>query len=109
MSTKRIPKRLQAVLWSTDINQLDLQKNRGYIIHNILRFGTFADIKWLFKIYSSEKIKDIFLHHPSKNYAEVDYYFVKNYILGLKGRTLDKDAYVTSIHGPVRPRATTGI
>jgi hypothetical protein len=106
---QKIPKRLQAILWSADIHSLDLDRNKNYIIHQILRFGTIADIKWLFTTYSKEEIYDVFLHQPSKNYARNNFYFVKNYILGLKKAHLDEDNYVTSIYGPVRPRATGSV
>lgn len=106
---KRVPKSLQPVLWSVDTNRLDLEKHKGYIIHQILRFGTLQDINWLFQTYTKNSIRKFFQSHPSRNYAKEDFYFVKNYILGLKGKYLDKDEYVTSISGPVRLRKATSI
>lgn len=100
----KIPKSLQSILWSTDINLLDLEKHRGYIIHQLLLYGTFEDIKWLFKTYSKKEIIATFLTHPSKNYPREVFYFVKNYVLSLKNKKIDEDKYVTSISGSVRPR-----
>lgn len=105
MAKQKIPKRLQAVLWSSDIKDLNLERDKRYIIHQILRYGTLDDINWLFHAYSREKVRDVFLSYPSKNYGKESLNFIKNYILGLKGHQLNQDAYVTSIHGPVRPRA----
>lgn len=99
----KIPKKLQAVLWSTDVSLLDIDKHKGYIIHQILRFGTLDDIKWLFKTYTRDKICDFFLENPRKNYGRQDFQFIKNYILRLRDR-LDSNKYVTSISGPIGPR-----
>ena len=105
MTKRKIPKRLQAVLWSCDIKDLDPERDKRYIIHQVLRYGTLNDINWLFHTYSREKVRNVFLKHPSKNYGKESLYFIKDYILGLKNQELDQDSYVTSIHGPVRPRA----
>lgn len=102
----KIPKRLQPVLWSVDVTNLDIMRDKGYIVHQVLIYGSFKDLKWLFKTYSRREIIDVFLHVPYKNYPKKAYHFVKNYLLGLKDKVLDKESYVTSILGPVRPRAT---
>lgn len=107
MKPVKIPKKLQPILWSVDTDKLDIQKHKGYIIHQVLRFGTLSDIKWLFQTYTKDKIRKFFLAHPSKNYAPEDFHFIKNYVLGLRER-LDSDKYVTSISGPIRPRQARG-
>lgn len=109
MKKIKIPQRLQAVLWSTDVKLLDIEKHKGYIIHQILRYGTLDDIKWLFRTYTKDKIRNFFFAHPSKNYAPQDFNFVKNYILGLKEKTINSDLYVTSIFGSVKPRQARGL
>ncbi|MBI5123337.1 hypothetical protein HZA75_05770 [Candidatus Roizmanbacteria bacterium] len=103
----KIPKRLQPVLWSTDVSKLDLQKDKYYIIHQILIYGRMEEINWLFKNYSKKEIIEIFLQ-PYKNYPRFIFYFVKNYLLGCQDRQLNEDAYVTSISGPVKPRTPPG-
>ena len=100
----KIPKRLQSVLWSTDVNLLNLKKHQGYIIHQILLYGTFSDIRWLFDTYSKKEIITTFLTRPSKNYPREVFNFVKNYILSLKNKKIVEDKYVTSVSHPVRPR-----
>jgi len=101
----QIPKHLQGILWSTDINHLDLERDKWYIIHQILSYGTFSDIRWLFNTYSKSDVINVFINRPSKTYPKVVYQFVKNYILNLKNKKLDENDYITSISGPVRPRA----
>lgn len=104
----KLPHRLQSVLWSVNIDQLDTKKDKYYIIHQILIYGNFDDIKWMFNIYGKKTVIDIFLNHPYKNYPKNMFYFVKNYILGCKSIKLNEDNYVTSIHGPIRPRTAAG-
>jgi hypothetical protein len=49
---KRIPPHFQGLLWTKNINKLDIKKDKNYIIHNVLMYGTFSDIKWLIEVYS---------------------------------------------------------
>lgn len=109
MSNTAVPKKLQPILWSTDIKLLDLEKNKGYIINQVLIYGTLDEIKWLFDTYSKGEVVRVFLTKPSKQYPKVVYYFVKNFILRLKDKILDEQDYVTSISGFTRPRAAKGI
>jgi len=103
----KVPKKLQPVLWSVDVSKLDLQKDKYYIIHQILIYGDFEELKWLFKHYSKNKIIQVFLK-PYKSYPKYIFYFVKNYILNLKNININEDDYVTSIHGPIRQRTPPG-
>ena len=102
-TSSKIPKSLQWVLWSADVNHLDKEKDKYYIIHQILIYGGIEEIKWLFSNYSKKEIVDVFLQ-PYKNYPKKIFYFVKNFILNLKNKKIDEDAYVTSIYGPIRRR-----
>lgn len=103
--SRKIPKRLQSILWSVDTDQLGIRKDKHYIIHQILIYGNTDELRWLFKTYSKAEIIKVFLF-PYKNYPRETFYFTKNYILNLKDKNLNEDAYVTSIHGPVKLRAT---
>lgn len=103
----KLPKTLQSVLWSVNINQLDVERDKYYIIHQVFIYGDFTDLKWLFNTYSKKELIETFLV-PYKNYPRTVFYFVKNFILGLKNILLDEDDYVTSIHGPVRQRTPPG-
>ena len=107
--SNKIPKKLQAVLWSVNVELLDRQRDKRYIIHQILSYGRLEEIKWLFKNYKREEIIDVFLRHPSKIYPRDIYYFTKNFLLNLKSEELSEGAYVTAISGPVEPRAAGSI
>ncbi len=88
------PKDLQATLWSSDVDQLDLEKHKPYIIHQILTFGTMDQLKWLFDTYAKREIVDTFVHHPMKMYTKQTFLFIKNFILELQGVSIDESQYV---------------
>lgn len=84
----------QGIFWSKDIRKLDLRKDRVYIIHQVLSFGNLSQIRWLFEVYNLREIREVFLKHPKKLYTPPIFYFVKNFILGLKKKKLAKEKYV---------------
>jgi len=49
MKDKKIPSFLQAVLWSVDIKDLNLEEDKIYIINQVLAYGGVEELKWLFK------------------------------------------------------------
>ena len=89
----KIPKKLQPVLWSVDVNSLDSIKDSYYIIHQIFAYGSFKEIRWLFKNYSKEEIINVF-KQSFKDYRKQRFYFVKNILLGLKNWQYDERYYV---------------
>jgi len=104
-----IPKKLQPILWSTNVELLDIERDKRYIINQVLIYGTLDEIKWLFDAYSKREVVRVFLTRPSKQYPKEVYYFIKNFILSLKDKILDEQDYVTSISGPTRQRAARSI
>ncbi len=109
MSSTTIPKKLQPILWSTNVELLDIQKHKGYIIHQVLLYGTFEELQWLFDTYPRDEIINTFINQPSRMYSKSAFYFIKNFILGLKQKKLTEDDYVTSISGPIRQRAARSL
>ncbi|MBM3208889.1 hypothetical protein FJZ40_01155 [Candidatus Shapirobacteria bacterium] len=102
MAKRKIPKKLQGVLWSVDVNHLDLEKDKGYIIHQIFSYGRLEEIAWLFKIFPKAEIIKIFTTHPYKDYEASRFNFVKNYLLNLKNQQLDERHYVKNIPRDLR-------
>lgn len=88
-----IPKNLQPVLWSVNTDKLDLQINKTYIIHQILAYGTWDQIKWLFTAYTSKTIRQVFSEFPSKDYVPASFNFVKNHLLKIS-ENIDPVNYV---------------
>ncbi len=99
-----IPKNLQGVLWSVDTNKLDREKNKIYIINQILAYGTWEHLRWLFKTYSKKEVKDVFLNHPEKDYTKPAFNFVKNILLGLEKTNLDLRYYDRSLPRYIRQK-----
>lgn len=56
---KKVPKQFQRALWSYNINKMDLKKDKKEIITQVLNYGTWEDLKLLFKLYSEREIKEI--------------------------------------------------
>lgn len=105
----KIPKSLQPILWSADVDHLDLKKDKKYIIHQILMYGDLKELAWLFKTYGKKIVVNVFLNHPSKQYPKETFHFVKNFLLNLRNQPLNKDSYVTSLHGSVRQRTAGSV
>lgn len=89
----RIPKTLQSILWSTNIDLLDLEKDKYYIIHQILSFGNLDNIIWAFRTYSKKTIIDVF-KKSFKEYRRPRFYFIKDALLGLRKWHPDERYYV---------------
>ncbi len=98
------PKNLQAILWSADVNKMDLQKDKHYVIHQVLIYGTITEIQWLLHTYGMQNVINVFIGEPARWYSKKVFYFVKNYILPLRNKKLYEDDYVTSVYGPIRQR-----
>jgi len=94
MKNKKVPSFLQGILWSVDVNDLDLKEDKIYIINQILAYGGFDEWKWLFKTYPLKMIKRVFLNHPIKTYRPSTFNFLKNILLDLKKINLPKERYV---------------
>ena len=55
----------KSLFWDTDVNSIDMVKNKRYIIERILKFGDFDDYHWMRNTYSTENIKDVILEERS--------------------------------------------
>ncbi|MEK7497947.1 MAG: hypothetical protein AAB656_03440 [Patescibacteria group bacterium] len=97
MVKTKFPDYFQAVVWSRYINNLDLSKDKEYIINQVLAYGLFDHLKWLFKNYSKKVILSTFLKNPIKIYSYRSLNFVKVLLFGNKKFTLDESSYVKSI------------
>ena len=92
----KLPKQLQPVLWSVNIDNLSLEKDKYYIIHQILSYGRLDDILWLMRNCPRKEINEVFMV-SFKDYARPRFYFVKDALLGLKKWHPDEKYYVKNI------------
>lgn len=90
-----LPENLKGILWSKNINDLDLENDKIYIIHQILSFGDIDEIRWLFKNYSLDEVKTVFINTPKRIYTRSVFLFIKDFILKIN-TGLDEKKYVKS-------------
>lgn len=88
-----IPKNLQGVFWSRDVSCLDVVKDKHYIIHQVLMFGSLPHFEWLKSVYSMKEIRKVFITSPQKIYTPQAFHFIKSYLLGIH-KDLEESAYV---------------
>ena len=86
-----ISEKLQPILWSKNINNLDLEIDKIYIVHQVLAYGSMEDIKIIQKIYSEKEIKNIFINFPKKIYTKPVFLFIKNFLLNINDELNEKD------------------
>lgn len=66
MSIKeKLPKSVENVLWSYDLNKIDLEVHKKLIITQVLNFGTKEATDWLFRIYNFDEIRKVAEMIPS--------------------------------------------
>lgn len=90
---KPIPVRLKPILWSKNINNLDSENDKIYIIHQVLSYGSIEDIELLLKIYSMNEIRNVFVNFPKKIYTPAVFLFLKDFLLKINIQ-LDENNYV---------------
>ena len=56
----------KSLFWDTDVNSIDMVKNKRYIIERILKFGNLADYSWLKTIYSPNEIEKVIIRDRSE-------------------------------------------
>lgn len=57
--TKKVPKQFQRCLWSYNINKMALDEDKKEIITQVLNYGTWEDLKLLYKLYDEKDIKKV--------------------------------------------------
>lgn len=53
---EKLPRSVENVLWSYDVNKIDLGLHKKLIIFQVLNFGTKDATDWLFRTYELEDI-----------------------------------------------------
>lgn len=95
---KKIPKSLQGALWSVDISKLDLEKDRAYIVNQVLSYGTLEEIRWLMGMYGEKTVREVFLNQPMKVYTKPCFALIKNALLNLSQVDISEEKYVQAFY-----------
>lgn len=100
MATLKIPKKMQWLFWSCRIEDLDLKKDKNYIIFQVLNYGTWEDVKWLFKVYSEKEIKKV-IKNPGKGlwFKDVLNFWSLMFDLKLKKRVQERAIFNLQKYG----------
>ena len=99
---KKLPEFLKGYFWSVKFSELDVNKDRDYIIHQILSFGDLSAIRWLFRTYGKKIIKNSFIKKSSKIYRPQTFNWVTKTILDLKNKNLNPNQYVINTPRNIR-------
>ena len=97
----KLPDDLQGILWNQKIEKIDAKKNKNYIINQVLAYGAWKNLEWLFKNYSRSIIKNVFENEPEKDYTPQGYNFTKNILLSIN-KDLDIQKYVKTYPRDIR-------
>ena len=97
-----IPKSLQSVLWSRDVNSLDLEGDKIYIINQVLSYGTMEQLAWLFNQYSKDEVERIFREKPMKIYAPSAYNWLVTTVFNDSGASFLPSRYVKTLPRNIR-------
>ena len=61
----RIPSYIARCLWSFDLNNFDLERNKKLLITQVLNYDDWQGVKWLYEIYSEKEIREV-IKHPRR-------------------------------------------
>lgn len=88
---KRVPKQFRRVLWSYDINKMDLEEDKKEIITQVLNYGTWEDLKLLYNLYSEKEIKKV-VRNPRRGvwFEKVLNFWITIFNIQLKKEIWDK-------------------
>ena len=91
------PKSLQGTLWSAEVNTMDVEIDKDYIIHQVFSHGSLEEMLWILQTYSRDTIRHVFTTVPYKDYRAPRFYFIKNYLLQLHAVPLNERRYGKNI------------
>lgn len=91
---RKLKKIDQYLFWDVNLSKIDPEKDKNYIIHRVLSYGTMDDIRNLFKIYDKKIIREEFLK-PCKGCYYPNILKLCQHLLGIK--KIDKNKYLKKI------------
>jgi len=62
------------LFWDVDISTLSIEKHRRYIITRVVERGNCDDIKYVWKIYGPEMVKDVLVNARFLNRKNISYF-----------------------------------
>ena len=99
MKKEKLPRFLVKYFWDVEFDQLDLQKNRIYILRRILEYGDKKSVNWMLKKFDRSEIKNVLassrdFSQKSANFWALILNLSPNDILCLKRHLLKKQEII---------------
>ena len=82
-SSSQIPNGLKPYFQEYDITRLDVTRDANLIIQRVLEFGTWDEIRWLFKTYRSKRIRLFLRQHGDRWLKPVTFTYWRK-LLGIR-------------------------
>ena len=79
-------------------SKLDLEKDKPYIVNQILAYGTLDEIRWLIRTYGKKTVREVFLNQPMKVYTKPCFILMKNALLDLRQVNIPEGKYVQAFY-----------
>ena len=58
----RIPPAIARCLWSYDLSSIDLRRDREVVITQVLNYGDWGGVQWLYRVYPERAIREVVAH-----------------------------------------------
>ena len=78
-----IPPGLKPYFQEYDTSQLDLAEDADLVIQRTLDFGTWEEIRWLFKTYSKKRVRLFVREHGQRRLKPVAFHYWRK-LLGIR-------------------------
>jgi hypothetical protein len=82
-ASNQIPAGLQSHFQEYDPSQLDFKRDANLIIQRALEFGTWDEIRWLFKTYGIRRIRLFLRAHGQRGLKPVTFHYWRK-LLGIR-------------------------
>lgn len=82
-SSQQIPDGLKPYFQEYDIARLDITRDANLIIQRVLEFGTWDEIRWLFKTYRSKRIRLFLRQYGDRSLKPVTFTYWRK-LLGVR-------------------------
>lgn len=83
VTSPQIPAGLKPYFQEYDIARLDITRDANLIIQRVLEFGTWDEIRWLFKTYRSKRIRLFLRQHGDRWLKPVTFTYWRK-LLGIR-------------------------
>lgn len=81
-----------------NVSKLNLERDKPYIVNQVLAYGTLDEIRWLMRTYGEKTVREVFLTQPIKVYTRPCFAFIKNALFNLSQVNIPEEKYVQAFY-----------